>query len=542
MAALLLLGVAVPLAMAIAAGAIGVLSDDEWVYALGADSLYRTGAITMPGHTAAAVGQIVLVQPLLWLSGGASWAYSAFGLAMAALGLVATYLLARQYLGWAAAGTVALLVVCFPGFARQSAGFMTDVPAFALTMLSLLLGVRWLRHGRRADLVASLVVGVVAVSIREFALAVIVAVLATAWARSRPGERGLLLLLSILTAGSVAALLVAVRSPAVNGGIASPDPIHLYLMGPALVTLAAVLLPAAIPAVSRRLGTLSPLHLLSGIGLVVIAFVVPTTGPLVGQFWMADGLVGNYLLSGTRQPVIGPVAWGLSEALALLAAALIAMLTARWALRRLAGARTLPTVRARLVETARLPAAPLLLFLLVYAAEIGVIVWMRSYPLDRYLYPMVPVAAILLLRETAGRERPLSRPLGCAAIAWLGASALLITTNSFAYDAARWRAGEAAVASGYQPSTVDAGYDWVGFHAGTHLSTSGPSLGMTWYDDMFMTAPPCAVVSNSPLDKPGFTLIREDPSAYRQYLLAGPDQPLYVYGSTAAGCPALPAP
>ncbi len=32
----------------------------------------------------------------------------------------------------------------------------------------------------------------------------------------------------------------------------------------------------------------------------------------------------------------------------------------------------------------------------------------------------------------------------------------------------------------------------------------------------------------------------EDRSAYRQYLFVGPDEPLYLYGSTAPGCPAPP--
>ncbi len=540
--ALLLLGVAAPLAMAVAAGAIGVPSNDEWVYAIGADSLYRTGTITMPSHTASAVGQIVLAQPLLWLAGGASWAHSAFGLVMAAIGIVATYLLARQYLGWAASATVAVLVIAFPGFARQSAGFMTDVPTFALTTLSLLLGVRWLRRGRRAQLVASLAVGVLAVSVREFAFAAPAAILVVSWVRSRPGERAFLLAVSVLAAVAVGALLMSARSLALNGGIAPPNLSNLYLMGPALTTLAAVLLPATIPAVSRRLDTLSPMHLVIGTGLVVIAFVVPTVGPLVGQFWTADGLVGNALLSGQRQPVIGPVAWALSGALAVVAAALLATLTARWAQRRLTGARTLSIVWARVLETGRLPSAPLLLFLVGYTGELAIIVWMRSYPLDRYLYPMIPAVAIILLRQTAGRERRGTRPLQSTALAWLGASAILITTNSFAYDAARWRAGEAAVALGYAPATVDAGYDWVGFHSGMHANVTRPALGVAWYDDMFMTSPPCAFVSNSPLDYAGFVLIRSDSGAYQQYLLAGPSQPLYLYGSTASGCPAPAAP
>jgi hypothetical protein len=41
-----------------------------------------TQAVAMPDHTAASVGRLVMVQPLLWLSGGNTWAFTALGLVM----------------------------------------------------------------------------------------------------------------------------------------------------------------------------------------------------------------------------------------------------------------------------------------------------------------------------------------------------------------------------------------------------------------------------------------------------------------------------
>jgi hypothetical protein len=38
-----------------------------------------------------------------------------------------------------------------------------------------------------------------------------------------------------------------------------------------------------------------------------------------------------------------------------------------------------------------------------------------------------------------------------------------------------------------------------------------------------------------------FKLIREDRSAYLQYLFFGPAEPLYLYGALADGCPSPPA-
>ena len=144
LATLGLAGVGIPLWLSAAAGAIGVPSNDDWVYMRAAGSLFRTGSVDMPGHTAASIGQIVMVQPLLWLSGGSPWGFTAFGLVMALIGVASTYLLARRFVGTGSVVMVVLLVEAFPGFAREAATFMTDVPAFALALLCLLLGTRWL--------------------------------------------------------------------------------------------------------------------------------------------------------------------------------------------------------------------------------------------------------------------------------------------------------------------------------------------------------------------------------------------------------------
>ena len=49
LAGLGLVGVGIPLWMSAAAGGIGYPSNDDWVYVRGALSLFRTGAIDLPG-------------------------------------------------------------------------------------------------------------------------------------------------------------------------------------------------------------------------------------------------------------------------------------------------------------------------------------------------------------------------------------------------------------------------------------------------------------------------------------------------------------
>jgi len=92
------------------------------------------------------------------------------------------------------------------------------------------------------------------------------------------------------------------------------------------------------------------------------------------------------------------------------------------------------------------------------------------------------------------------------------------------------------VAMGYDAGTVDAGYEWVGYHVSERPKPGSNTYGLTWYDDFLLPSYPCAILSNSPLDQTDLRLVRLDPSAYRQYLFFGPAQPLYLYGGHGDGC------
>jgi hypothetical protein len=534
-----LVAVGIPLWLSAAAGAIGIPSGDDWVYMRGASSLFATGSIDMPGHNAAAVGQLVLVQPLLWLAGGSSWAFTAFGLIMGMIGTAATYLLARRFVSVGAAALVVLLVLAFPGFARETATFVTDVPAYAFGTLCLLLGVRWLHGvGGRMTLIASMGFGLLAVSIREFAVAAPAAIMVAAWVRNRADERLLLVSLTgIVAAGFVAVILVADsipgRSLAGGGGLSLP-----ILLGPAFMTLAAALLPASILGIGRRMATVSPVHVLAGVGLVAITMVAVPDGPFLwGPLVVASGTGADAVLSGVRDAVIPERAWVVSQQLALIAAILAAALVLRSVQRHLARAPSLPRAWAAAVRIARSRRGPLLLFLLAYAGGLAVVGAINPI-YDRYLYPMIPAAAILLLSGVPGSAPPVrSLAFAHAALLWLAGSTFVIAANTLAYDAARHSAGEAAVALGYPPGAIDAGYEWVGYHASGSEVATAHNYGLTWYDDNWPSFRPCAVLSNSPLDIDGYTLIREDRSAYRLLLFLGPDEPLFLYGATASGCP-----
>ena len=265
--------------------------NDDWVYMRAASSLFHSARQTYRRRRPRS-GGAYLVHPLLWLSGGSSWAFTAFGLSMAVVAVASTYLLARSYVETGSAALVVVVVLAFPSFARVSASFMTDVPAFALAMLCLLLGTRWLRNDDKRVLVLSLVAGIFAVSIRQFALAAPIAVLAASWVRNRPEDRFFLTAATtILVVGLGAVLLIPAAMP---GHVGYPPPAieQLLILAPTFATLSAVLLPVAVLAMAPRLRTFSTGQILVAAALVCfIAALV--ADPLVGNLWTPNGLGAN---------------------------------------------------------------------------------------------------------------------------------------------------------------------------------------------------------------------------------------------------------
>ena len=146
--------------------------------------------------------------------------------------------------------------------------------------------------------------------------------------------------------------------------------------------------------------------------------------------------------------------------------------------------------------------------------------------------------------EPAGRRAAVLTQSGVAIlsgalVAMIATTSLVLFLNAAAFDSARWRMGDAAVRLGFAAETVDAGLEWVGFHAtGLARLTASRAPSMTEYAVKFPSFHQCAVASSTPLDFPGFTLILTKADAYRLLLFAGPTEPIYLYRVAGEGCPA----
>jgi hypothetical protein len=581
---LVVLAVGVPTIVGIASDAIGIPHNDDFAYRRPALMLYGTGHLELTGWAVMTlVGQLAATMPLLWLTWGSGAAFAATTIVFAVVGVVASYLLARRVLSPGFAGLAVLLAVLVPGFMIYATAYMTEVPAFAMEVSCLALGA--VAIGRSQDshrlwwLAASLAVGCYAFGIREYALAAPIAVLVAAAASDREHRR-LPYAIGLIGVVAVCGAIYAFAAGLPGQGTVGLDlPTRgttrrvLDSVTVLSLTLAPALLIGATAWVTRwrraNRGRDAALGALAGLVPAAVIYLDqlmirlgmdpgPAPDVLVGNVFAAHGSLDVGLLAGSRPLLYVPPAWDLLNGLALLAtfgavAFLGAFLVAER--RRLFHALDLRSIPMPLGSVAGM----LAVFVVLFAAG-TVALGLTSILFDRYLWPLALPLAILLLCppeptphvDTPGSPgedhelrvwrvwRRAGLPLLAGAlVALIATTSLVLLLNEAAFAGARWRMGEEAVRLGFPADTVDAGFEWVGFHAsGPAALTARPVPSMTGYSVKFPSFHACAVVSSSPLDFPGFSPILARTDAYRLLLIAGSVEPLYLYRVAGPDCPA----
>ena len=525
------------------------------------------------------VGQLVATLPFLWVSGGSAWAFAATGGIFAVAAIVAGYSLARRLLspGWA--GFAVLLAVLVPGFMVYTTAYMTEVPAFAMEMSCLAIGAAAIHRSpeehRWRWLAVSLAVGCYAFSIREYAIAAPIAVLVAAGASDRQRRRlpyAIALVALVVACAAIYAYtsnLPGQESPVWKAP--TPETTRRVLDAVAMLSLA--LAPALVVGVVNwvphwwrsgdRIGVIVGALIGAATATMIYADQIairiggdPGTAPdlFVGNVFASHGSLDVNLFAGNRPLLYVPPTWDLLNDLALVTTfAAFAFLGAAIVAerRRLLRAIDIRSVPTPLGSVAGMVAA----FIVVFATG-TIVVGLTVILFDRYTWPLALPLAILLLvgpvplpagapggrtaRDppgSTGRHAGVALMAG-ALVAVNAIVSLTLLLNADAFDGARWRMGDEAVRRGFAAETVDAGFEWVGFHA-TGLAElralSEPS--MTEYAVKFPSFRQCAVASSSPLDFPWFTWALTRDNAYRLLLIAGPEEPMYLYRVSGPGCP-----
>lgn len=552
--------VSLPTLIGALAGSLDIARNDDGIYRRLAIHLFTTGSFDLNGvGIASLIGQLLTAQPFLWLSGGQSWALWVVGVLFDAIAMVAGFLMVRRLLPTGRAAFAILLVPLFPGFLPYAPSFMTDVPGLAAEFACLALGM--LAVARRPIslplLAASLTVGLFGFSIREFALTapagvVIMAILAE--------PRRIRIWLSGLGFASLCWAFHIWRA-AVPGQLTydlipiSADSIDRVLR--AASSTAFVLLPAAIlswPRCWRRvhvldvgLGVVLGLLLAGGrIGDFISTGKMPSV--LLDNLMSKWGTTEEVMLHGGRPQLIPDPLWDALNGLALIATFLV-LATATG----MVGALLRGGSASRMLAAARngSPAWMLALFAGMMAAGLAAFGLVAAI-YDRYLWALIPPLAALLLAfgenedvvaitapvgRVTRRLGPMAAAAGAALLALvLGTVGVVFLLNSDSFDGARWRGGDVLVATGVRPETVDAGIEWLGYHAPGIAQWGPPDPNRIWYQWLWPDFRMCGVVASQPQNFPGAELVMADPHAYRLLLFSGPEQPLYIYKVPGAAC------
>lgn len=463
-------------------GALGSPRNDDWVYLHMADWLASSGQFVVEsGSLTNASGQIFLSQPIIWIFGNNIAALQIFVALLGVIGILATWVIVRTFLSVSISILVLLTMVLSPFWATLSLSFMTDIPAFTFQALALMFllkasgkqGLNWIW------IAVSLAFALLAFSIREYAIAAGMTVLLFICLNGLKASRKNFYI--SLVVGFVwlfvAYGLYQWRSH-LNNAVVSPPALSrsdvagaIVQFTQALIILGIFLWPGLIAvnwlkffksmSVKRILGTLVAPLLFVGF----CAYLYLRISLTLGNTLTIQGSYPGTLPLG-RYPEIMPQ-WlfqtiemfgivGMSLALLLAGA----MLTRKdfW---------TATNLKKFTLAREKTSLLILGIYVLGTLAILGIVVLVTTAPLiDRYLIGIIPFALALCFSATAALDIRINKAFvtSLAMVSLLALLGFVYTDTSLVVDGAKWKMGNQVVQAGFSPETIDAGYEWFGYH------------------------------------------------------------------------------
>lgn len=486
-------------AIAIAFGAFSLPRGDDWAYRKTAIDFSRTHHFHLAGwNDVTLLGQVLAAQPVLKLVANSNLALSIYGIVAALAAAVLTYAVARTLLARADALLVLVAVLLFPSFALNSTSFMTDATAFASELACLLLGMKSLKSKSfLPSLAAALVIGFFGFTVREFALAAPVAVIAAHGLKRFPLKRGVLVSGLAFAAGAVAFYLWrrSLQPPVHQPSLQAPGS-AVAALAQALYALGLGALPATALVASsiRPRGRKLYIGLLSAaIAAVLGVALASQSHVLLGSTVTRTGASWEGLLLGRQPDLFSRAVWGMIVLATVGAGSVLAYVSTAIAMRR-AVPKWWADSRTRL----------LLLFGFAQAVALVGRAASGGGILDRYLWPVLVVVIVLFLRCAPGQRSRVVAYLPTGPIVLLLLLSLVTLVDSYGFAAARWHLGERAVKAGAAPRDVDAGFEWVGYNYPGVANEQGLRVRSTeprspYLTRLFPRSRNCFVVASEPI-------------------------------------------
>jgi hypothetical protein len=345
-------------------------------------------------------------------------------------------------------------------------------------------------------LAASLALGFVAISIRQYEVIPVIATLLVAgWVVTHEGNRRRLWLL-LTMAGIVVIATVALLawwSSLPDSLSLSPEPqtsglvANLVVQSGGFLRLTGLLLiPVVVwlgpSRIVRRAWNASHRITTATIAFasiwLVATYVRASETPFVGNYVDRHGVLAEDVLVGRRPLVIPARLFDLLAVAASIAAVVLLL------------AMVEPFTRfiVRVQNRDRTPAAPgiavLALTVAGFALAYAIAIATKLPIFDRYALPAIPLVGLLAI---AAMERSVPEPsanptrsasrrtrmvAAVAALTLFAGIGLAFATDSAAFDATRWRVDRATVRRGYSPLALDGGFEWISYHR-----RQGPLIG-----------------------------------------------------------------
>jgi hypothetical protein len=494
------IGFVLPVLISRAYGALGIVRNDDWSYLRTLFTWIQTGHLDFNNWVSMTLlMQLVFAAPIVLLFGHniTLIQLETATMGVAGLGLVAWvgFVVTRRL--WVAT-FIGVMVAVGPLWGALTVSYMTDVPAFAVSMLACALGVRALRPRTVSMpyLVASMSAGLVAFTIRQYAAVPPIAVaLIGGYLLLREGSRPRIRIFLIACATILLGALVfwlywrtipdpKLYSPHVPSGHSIKATLY---KGTGLVRLLGLLVSPAIVVAGplrilrRAWGVARDTTVFVILGVAALFVFTAWAGPNIGfagNYITPWGILAQGVVAGHRPAILPPGMFVAlltigSIAVVFLALAILPILHApaqRWRARDL----TIPD--------------PVAMFLGVVVGGYGIAYFaaaITDIPLyDRYVLPAVPLVAILLLRPTvdapdapdasavASTRRP-ARGLVARSLAALVALAFVgtvYTVDSASFDGTRWQVAVDATHAGWSRPQIRGGFEWANYYAGTRVA------------------------------------------------------------------------
>jgi hypothetical protein len=509
MLALALVGLIVPVLLAYQHRALGVPRGDDWSYLRTLFNWEEGNGLSFNNWVSMTlVGQLVLAMPIVWIRGRDIAAVQLGVAILGYIGLLAAVDLGRGIgLTRNRAWLVGFVVATGPFWGVLTVTFMTDVPGFAVSSIAIALGVRALRREQPAlaFVIASLAVALLAFSIRQYAAVPGVALVPIALLQMRrtnhPRWKTFVGVLAVVAVVTTAFLLfwgqVPDAKPFTPGMPSSHSLRNLVYRGSGMLRLMGLwLLPCVL---WRGTATIASTTRAVGKGLVVAVMVPVTIGLLftgfnapriafAGNYFVPNGVLADGVTAGRRHDIVPGWFWnaliicGTVGAALLVHAALPAIL---------AFGKRVRTRNSTLTD----PEGTYLS--LCVAGYVGgyAVAALSGLPLyDRYVLPIMPIAAALLLRRRvvvapppieridpdvasslliAYARRSREALLAAGGVALLFGLSVLFTADSASFDGARWRVASDAVHQGWGPRQIAGSFEWDNYFSarpGTKIS------------------------------------------------------------------------